>query len=89
MVDREKFTFVPTATPLATHACTLSSQITVVLGLSGLNRAAWGHIVFGEEFLFQLRPDDHRRRVWRRPGQRADPAFPITCHTGLQPCVVV
>ncbi|GFY36384.1 transposable element Tc1 transposase [Trichonephila clavipes] len=29
-------------------------------------------------------PDDHRRHVWRRPGQRADPAFIISHHTGPQ-----
>ncbi|GFW90845.1 HTH_Tnp_Tc3_2 domain-containing protein [Trichonephila clavipes] len=36
------------------------------------NHADWGRIVFSDEFRFQLRPDDHRRRVWRG---RA--AFPI------------
>ncbi|GFW05728.1 uncharacterized protein TNCV_3407941 [Trichonephila clavipes] len=33
------------------------------------------HDVFGDESRFQPCPDDHRRRVWRRPGQHADPAF--------------
>ncbi|GFY22489.1 uncharacterized protein TNCV_2177501 [Trichonephila clavipes] len=30
---------------------------------------------------FQLYPDDHRRRVWRRSGQCADLAFTIARHT--------
>ncbi|GFY23137.1 hypothetical protein TNCV_3763771 [Trichonephila clavipes] len=33
---------------------------------------------------FQLSPDDHRRREWRRPGQRSYPVFPIARHTGPQ-----
>ncbi|GFX36463.1 transposable element Tc1 transposase [Trichonephila clavipes] len=45
--------------------------------------------VFSDESRFQLCPDDHRRRVWRRPGQRADPAFTIAHHTGSQPGVLV
>ncbi|GFV92910.1 transposable element Tc1 transposase [Trichonephila clavipes] len=31
-----------------------------------------------------MRPDDHRRRVWRRPRQCDDPAFIIARHTGPQ-----
>ncbi|GFY10656.1 transposable element Tc1 transposase [Trichonephila clavipes] len=38
-----------------------------------------------DESRFQLRPNDHRKRVWRRPGQRASPAFNITRRTGAQP----
>ncbi|GFT25615.1 hypothetical protein TNCV_1965321 [Trichonephila clavipes] len=45
--------------------------------------------VFSGEFRFQLCPDDHRRRVWRRPSQRANPAFNIACDTGTQPGVLV
>ncbi|GFS72579.1 transposable element Tc1 transposase [Trichonephila clavipes] len=41
------------------------------------------------ESRFQLCPDDHRRRVWRRPGQWADPAFTIVRHTGPQQGVMV
>ncbi|GFS84094.1 transposable element Tc1 transposase [Trichonephila clavipes] len=48
----------------------------------GLKEAA-----FSDEFHFQLCPDNQRRRVWRCPGQRADPAFPIACFTGPQPGV--
>ncbi|GFT93510.1 transposable element Tc1 transposase [Trichonephila clavipes] len=40
--------------------------------------------MFSDEFHSYLYPDDHQRRVWRRSGQHADPAFPIACHTGLQ-----
>ncbi|GFV50088.1 hypothetical protein TNCV_2354731 [Trichonephila clavipes] len=36
-----------------------------------------------------LCPDDHRRRVWRQPGTRADPAFTIAQHTGPQQGVMV
>ncbi|GFS79529.1 transposable element Tc1 transposase [Trichonephila clavipes] len=53
------------------------------------NNANWGRIVFSEEFRFQLWPDDHRRRVWKRPGQRADPAFPIERHADPQTGVMV
>ncbi|GFU00473.1 RNase H domain-containing protein [Trichonephila clavipes] len=41
-----------------------------------------------DESRFQLCPDDHRKLVWRLPGQRADPAFPIACHTDPQPGVM-
>ncbi|GFX93929.1 transposable element Tc1 transposase [Trichonephila clavipes] len=45
--------------------------------------------VFSDESCFQLCPDDNRRRVWRLPGQLADPAFTIVRHTGPQPGVTV
>ncbi|GFU90440.1 hypothetical protein TNCV_3948701 [Trichonephila clavipes] len=38
-----------------------------------------------DESHFQLCPDDHRRRVWIRLGQRADPSFIIAPHT----CILV
>ncbi|GFU30447.1 HTH_Tnp_Tc3_2 domain-containing protein [Trichonephila clavipes] len=53
------------------------------------NHAEWRRIVFRDESCFQLRPDDNRRRVWRLPGQRADPAFTIAHHTGPQPGVMI
>ncbi|GFV44068.1 transposable element Tc1 transposase [Trichonephila clavipes] len=34
-------------------------------------------------------PDDHQRRVWRRPGKRADAYFANASHTGHQPSVMV
>ncbi|GFV12350.1 transposable element Tcb2 transposase [Trichonephila clavipes] len=45
--------------------------------------------VFSNEPRFQLCPDDQRRRVWRRPGKRADPAFTIVCPTGFQPMIMI
>ncbi|GFX95357.1 transposable element Tc1 transposase [Trichonephila clavipes] len=39
------------------------------------NHFDWLRIVFSDKSRFQLCPDNHRRRVWRRPGQSADPAF--------------
>ncbi|GFX43468.1 transposable element Tc3 transposase [Trichonephila clavipes] len=42
-----------------------------------------------DKFFFQRCPDDHRRRVWRRTGQCANPAFPIARHTGPHPGVMV
>ncbi|GFY19190.1 transposable element Tc1 transposase [Trichonephila clavipes] len=45
--------------------------------------------MFIDESRFQLWPDDHRRYVWRRPGQRADPDFTFACHTGPQLEVMV
>ncbi|GFX36314.1 transposable element Tc1 transposase [Trichonephila clavipes] len=59
------------------------------LGLLGWNHADWGCIVFSNESHFRLCPDDNRRRVWRRPGQRADPTFPIARHTDPQPGAMV
>ncbi|GFS72620.1 transposable element Tc1 transposase [Trichonephila clavipes] len=40
--------------------------------------------VFIDEFNFQLCPDKHRRRVWKWPGQRAEPTFTIAGHTDSQ-----
>ncbi|GFV43623.1 HTH_Tnp_Tc3_2 domain-containing protein [Trichonephila clavipes] len=45
--------------------------------------------LFSDESRFHLCPDDHRRRVWRRPEQRANPAFPIARRTGPQHGVMV
>ncbi|GFX08750.1 transposable element Tc1 transposase [Trichonephila clavipes] len=54
------------------------------LVLSCWNHADYGRIVLSDEFRFQLCPDDYRRRVWRWPSQKADPAFNIACYTGPQ-----
>ncbi|GFT67635.1 transposable element Tc1 transposase [Trichonephila clavipes] len=40
--------------------------------------------MFSDESRFQLCLDNRRRRVWRRPGQRADSAFIIACHIDPQ-----
>ncbi|GFX16081.1 transposable element Tc1 transposase [Trichonephila clavipes] len=45
--------------------------------------------VLSDESRFQLCPDDHPRRVSRRPGQRADPAFIIARHADPQPGIMV
>ncbi|GFX67347.1 uncharacterized protein TNCV_720111 [Trichonephila clavipes] len=42
------------------------------------------HDGFSDEYPFHLCPDDHRRCVWRRPRQRANPTFTIARHTGPQ-----
>ncbi|GFX23645.1 HTH_Tnp_Tc3_2 domain-containing protein [Trichonephila clavipes] len=38
---------------------------------------------------FSLSPDDHRTRVWRRTGQRSDPAFIVERHTAISQGVTV
>ncbi|UYV76653.1 SETMAR [Cordylochernes scorpioides] len=48
------------------------------------NCADWGRIVFSDESRFLLCPDDRRKRVWRRPGQRVDPDLTVEHHTGPQ-----
>ncbi|GFW56873.1 transposable element Tc1 transposase [Trichonephila clavipes] len=58
------------------------------LARSGWNHADWGRIVFSDESHFPLCPDDHLRHVWRRPWQRADPAFTIVRSTGPQPRLI-
>ncbi|PRD33486.1 UNVERIFIED_CONTAM: hypothetical protein NCL1_17417 [Trichonephila clavipes] len=83
--DTAKFTLVPNATLSANHAYThCRARLQWCLARSGWNQADWGRTVFSDESGFQLCPDDHRRRVWRRPGPRADPAFTIARHTGPQ-----
>ncbi|UYV83554.1 hypothetical protein LAZ67_23001451, partial [Cordylochernes scorpioides] len=53
------------------------------------NCADWGRVVFSDESRFLLCPDDRRKRVWRRPGQRVDPGLTIEHHTGPQQGVMV
>ncbi|UYV72355.1 hypothetical protein LAZ67_9002766 [Cordylochernes scorpioides] len=53
------------------------------------NYADWGRIVFSDESRFLLCPDDRRKRVWRRPGQRVDPGLTLEHHTGPQQGVMV
>ncbi|GFT18244.1 DDE_3 domain-containing protein [Trichonephila clavipes] len=40
----------------------------------------------GDESRFSLSADDHRTRVWRRTGQRSDPAFIVERHTAISQC---
>ncbi|UYV65536.1 hypothetical protein LAZ67_3004622 [Cordylochernes scorpioides] len=53
------------------------------------NCADWGRIVFSDESHFLLCPDDRRKRVWRRPGQRVDPGLTVEHHTGPQQGVMI
>ena len=46
-------------------------------------------IVFIDESHFEPSPDDQRRRVWRRPGQRCGTNLTVFRQTGLQPGVMV
>ncbi|GFY16857.1 uncharacterized protein TNCV_3689151 [Trichonephila clavipes] len=57
--------------------------------LSGWNHADWRRIVFSDESHFQMCPYNHRRSVWRSPGQCADPTFTVARHTDPQPGVMV
>ncbi|GFW75256.1 DDE_3 domain-containing protein [Trichonephila clavipes] len=43
----------------------------------------------GDESRFSLSADDHRTRVWRRTGQRSDPAFIVERHTAISQGVTV
>ncbi|GFX87774.1 transposable element Tc1 transposase [Trichonephila clavipes] len=43
----------------------------------------WRRVIFSDESRFSLSADDHRTRVWRRTGQRSDPAFIVERHTAI------
>ncbi|GFY16638.1 transposable element Tc1 transposase [Trichonephila clavipes] len=43
----------------------------------------WRRVIFSDESRFSLSADDHRTRVWRRSGQRSDPAFIVERHTAI------
>ncbi|GFT03919.1 uncharacterized protein TNCV_1730831 [Trichonephila clavipes] len=43
----------------------------------------WRRVIFSDESRFSLSADDHRIRVWRRTGQRSDPAFIVERHTAI------
>ncbi|GFT44798.1 HTH_Tnp_Tc3_2 domain-containing protein [Trichonephila clavipes] len=49
----------------------------------------WRRVIFGDESRFSLGADDHRTRVWRRTGQRSDPAFIVERHTAISQGVTV
>ncbi|GFT88047.1 HTH_Tnp_Tc3_2 domain-containing protein [Trichonephila clavipes] len=42
----------------------------------------WRRVIFSDESRFSFSADDHRTRVWRRTGQRSDPAFIVS--SGIQ-----
>ncbi|GFX86781.1 HTH_Tnp_Tc3_2 domain-containing protein [Trichonephila clavipes] len=59
-----------------------------------LDRATWSvtdwrRVIFSDESRFSLSADDHRTRVWRRTGQRSDPAFIVERHTAISQGVTV
>ncbi|GFU36849.1 HTH_Tnp_Tc3_2 domain-containing protein [Trichonephila clavipes] len=49
----------------------------------------WRRVIFKDESRFSLSADDHRTRVWRRSGQRSDPAFIVERHTAVSQGVTV
>ncbi|GFX47160.1 transposable element Tc1 transposase [Trichonephila clavipes] len=49
----------------------------------------WRRVIFSDESRFSLGADDHRTRVWRRTGQRSDPAFIVERHTAISQGVTV
>ncbi|GFX05781.1 transposable element Tcb2 transposase [Trichonephila clavipes] len=49
----------------------------------------WRRVIFSDESRFSLGADDHRTRVWRRSGQRSDPAFIVERHTAISQGVTV
>ncbi|GFT24455.1 transposable element Tcb2 transposase [Trichonephila clavipes] len=49
----------------------------------------WKRVIFSDESRFSLSDDDHRTRVWRRTGQRSDPAFIVERHTAISQGVTV
>ncbi|GFW62616.1 HTH_Tnp_Tc3_2 domain-containing protein [Trichonephila clavipes] len=49
----------------------------------------WRRVIFSDESRFSLSDDDHRTRVWRRTGQRSDPAFIVEWHTAISQGVTV
>ncbi|GFW12504.1 HTH_Tnp_Tc3_2 domain-containing protein [Trichonephila clavipes] len=73
--------------PLTPAHC--PARLQSCLARSGWNHADCGRIAFSDESCFRLCSDNHRRHVWRRPGQRADPAFPFAHNTGSQPEVMI
>ncbi|GFV08804.1 transposable element Tc1 transposase [Trichonephila clavipes] len=67
--------------PLTPANC--QARLKWCLARSVWNHADWRRIVFSES-RFQLCPNDNRKRVWRRPEQRADFAFLTAWSTGPQ-----
>ncbi|GFX32913.1 transposable element Tcb2 transposase [Trichonephila clavipes] len=49
----------------------------------------WRRVIVSDESRFSLSANDHRTRVWRRTGQRSDPAFIVERHTAISQGVTV
>ncbi|GFU11153.1 DDE_3 domain-containing protein [Trichonephila clavipes] len=74
-----------TSTPIVTNIVS-----TGFLPTSGnLECDRLGRVIFSDESRFSLSADDHRTRVWRRTGQRSDPAFIVERHTAISQGVTV
>ncbi|GFX34541.1 transposable element Tcb2 transposase [Trichonephila clavipes] len=72
------------------HFGTNNAVSTGFLPTSGnLDVADWRRVIFSDESRFSLNADDHRTRVWRRTGQRSDPAFIVERHTAISQGVTV
>ncbi|GFV75233.1 HTH_Tnp_Tc3_2 domain-containing protein [Trichonephila clavipes] len=88
LIERNLLSYRPLChLPLTPPHC--RSRLQWCLVQLGLNHADWGRIVLNDESHFQLCPGDHRRRVYRRPGQLTDPDITIARHTGPQSEVMV
>ncbi|GFU58808.1 transposable element Tc1 transposase [Trichonephila clavipes] len=72
------------------HFGTNNAVSTGFLPTSGnLSVTDWRRVIFSDESRFSLSADDHRTRVWRRTGQRSDPAFIVERHTAISQGVTV
>ncbi|GFV97125.1 transposable element Tcb2 transposase [Trichonephila clavipes] len=72
------------------HKETTDRMSTGFLPTSGnLSVTDWRRVIFSDESRFSLSADDHRTRVWRRTGQRSDPAFIVERHTAISQGVTV
>ncbi|GFU25322.1 transposable element Tcb2 transposase [Trichonephila clavipes] len=67
---------------------TIRRRLTEV-GLREPTVTDWRRVIFSDESRFSLIADDHRTRVWRRTGQRSDPAFIVERHTAISQGVTV
>ncbi|GFT49204.1 DDE_3 domain-containing protein [Trichonephila clavipes] len=69
--------------------CTVAEgSVDWILPTSG-NVTDWIRVIFSDESRFSLSADYHRTRVWRRTGQRSDPAFIVERHTAISQGVTV
>ncbi|GFV57777.1 transposable element Tcb2 transposase [Trichonephila clavipes] len=90
-IDVSAATSVGSCSVLATVGiCTVAEVSTGFLPTSGnLSVTDWRRVIFSDESRFSLSADDHRTRVWRRTGQRSDPAFIVERHTAISQGVTV
>ncbi|GFV27230.1 DUF4817 domain-containing protein [Trichonephila clavipes] len=67
----------------------LARRWQVFADLGQLSVTDWRRVIFSDESRFSLSADDHRTCVWRRTGQRSDPAFIVERHTAISQGVTV